>query len=104
MQYTQKAQRLIFNTQVMDRLLDIASVMDATAPTAEVNLHRRTMRPNVIIMSRDTFREILREDCAHSYVGFPYDKTKPETVCGVRVAFDQAMGLGEMAVAEAHFA
>lgn len=54
----------------------------------------------VVIMSRDTHMEVLKQDC-NNYTGaaYPQDKSQPYRIFGIRIAFDDSLPLGEVLVA-----
>lgn len=60
----------------------------------------RVMEPNMIVMSRETAREILREDRNSSF-RMAIVRTEPDRLFMARVVYDETMSLGQMAVAEA---
>lgn len=100
MTFLEKARNLIFNTRVrLDKpRIGLSGPEKLSASTAG-----RIMEVNLIVMSFYTAREIMREQ-GYGCVDFvkSMDKTQPDRLCGVRVAYDDSMGAGEMLVAEAH--
>lgn len=81
-----KAYRLIFN-----------SVILVDEPTPDTK--GRKLDVNLIVMSRDTFRELLRADAMGNLVRFSHVKDQPHRLGPARVAYDDTLGLGEMIVA-----
>lgn len=61
----------------------------------------RRMDVNLIVMSRATAREIMREDRYGDHFRCSMVKTEPDRCGPARVAYDDSMALGEMLVAEA---
>lgn len=61
----------------------------------------RRMAVNLIVFSHHTAREMMREDISGTVFRPAMVKTEPDRIYGVRIAYDDSMGLGEMAVAEA---
>ena len=61
----------------------------------------RRMEPNLLVMSHHTAREMMQEDRGGNIFRHAMVKTEPDRIYGVRVAYDNSMGLGEMLVAEA---
>lgn len=62
----------------------------------------RRMDVNLIVMSHETFRELVREDVGGHFVRMAVVKTQPDRCGPARVAYDHSMQLGQMIVAEAH--
>lgn len=60
----------------------------------------RDVAVGVFVMSHDSYREVLRYDVGGFYSSYSYDRTKPCTLMGVRVAYDDSMPLGEVQGAE----
>lgn len=62
----------------------------------------RAMDVNLIVMSRETFRELLREDFNGYFARMAMAKDQPDRCGPARVAYDDSMQLGQMIVAEGH--
>jgi hypothetical protein len=50
--------------------------------------------PNLIIMSRDSAREIMRSQ-GHADIHYARDQHEPDRIYGVRIAYDDSLQLGE---------
>lgn len=61
----------------------------------------RRMEPNLIVMSHHTAREMMQEDRGGNIFRRAMTKVEPDRIYGVRIAYDDSMGHGEMMVAEA---
>lgn len=92
-----KAGDLIFNTKTLTSKIDYDNAM--AEPKVEVGY----LKPNVIIMSRETFHLILREAEHYYALEFSPIKTRADTLYGVRIVYDDTMPLEQMAVAEAFY-
>lgn len=87
MSYIQKAGNLIFNSMVSEG-------------TGFHDSRARLMTVGLIVMSRDTAREIMREDISGTVFQYALVKAEPDRCYGVRVAYDESMARGDMLVAE----
>ena len=56
------------------------------------------VEPSIIIMSRETEYEIMRDDYRNDCGAL--NNTQPRTFCGVRVAYDDSLPLGDVIVGE----
>ena len=83
MSYLKKAADMLFETKVKTGITTF-----------------RVMEPNLIVMSRETASQILREDRNRSF-DRAIVRTEPDRLFMARVVYDETMGLGQMAVAEA---
>ena len=76
------------------------AIFEGTVATVPVtpNVWRRDLPVNLIVMSRDSAREIRR---AQGYITIKQgaDKTQPDRLYGVRIAYDDSLGLGEFIAA-----
>ena len=89
--------RKVFQTRIL-RKTHLAYVAD---PNLEpVNIPIEYLHVGVIIMSRDTHMEVLKQDYTN-YTGcaYPQDKSQPYRMFGIRIAFDDSLPLGEVLVA-----
>jgi hypothetical protein len=85
MSFTEKVYRAVFETVVM------------TVPvTTDRSLHYQ--RVNLIVMSRDSAREIMRSQGAADIVRGA-NKAEPDRIYGVRIAYDDSLGLGQFLAA-----
>jgi hypothetical protein len=85
MSITEKVYRAVFRTIVM------------TVPvTPDSSLQYQ--RVNLIVMSRDSAREIMRSQGA-AYIVPGADKAEPDRIYGVRIAYDDSLGLGQFLAA-----
>lgn len=60
----------------------------------------RAMRPTLVVLSHDTVMQVRREhayNCPFQHGG---DKTQPDRLFGIRVAYDDSLRLGEVILAE----
>ena len=89
MSFKEKAGNLIFNSHVEEG-------------TGFRDRRIRPLNPGVIVVSRSTAREIVREDYARTVWHMAMVKTEPDRCYGIRVAYDESMALGEMLVGETH--
>lgn len=94
-----KAYSLIHDTRICDGW---ATTVLPDNNHAHKDISARQARINVIIMSRFTAREIMMADRGR-YVVLGADKTQCDMIFDIRIAYDDSMRLGEMAVAEAIF-
>lgn len=81
----ERAHQLIFGSYVRD----------------ESGGRTRRMGVDLIVMSHETFRELLREDFSGSFVQHDIVKGITDRCGPARVAYDDSMSLGQMIVAEA---
>ncbi len=86
--FSDKAGNLIFNSFVLE---DIGGG----------KIRQRDLKVNLIVMSHETAREIMRYDFDRTIFKHAMVKTEPDTCYGARVAYDDSLRLGEMLVAEA---
>jgi hypothetical protein len=85
MSFIEKVYRAVFETVVM------------TVPvTPDRSLHYQ--RVNLIVMSRDSAREIMRSQGAADIVRGA-NKAEPDRIYGVRIAYDDSLGLGQFLAA-----
>lgn len=89
MSYREHAGNLIFNTVVHEG-------------TVFKDARTRPMKVDIIVMSEETAREIMREDYSQTVFRRAMVKTEPDRCYGIRVAYDRSMALGEMMVGEFH--
>ncbi len=95
-----KAMNLIHNTHVAPRLP--FSPEKAPEPITE-NVFYHRMKPNVLLMSRETWRELERQ-AWRDWGCFDAMRPGAATFNGVPLAFSDHLPFGQMGVAEAHFA
>jgi hypothetical protein len=85
MSITEKVCRAVFKTIVM------------TVPvTSDRSLQYQ--RVNLIVMSRDSAREIMRSQGA-AYIVRGANKAEPDRIYGARIAYDDSLGLGQFLAA-----
>jgi hypothetical protein len=89
--------RKVFNTRIL-RKTQLAITVDSDAASRDI--HIEYLDVGVIIMSRDTHREVLRLDYnGITGASFQYDKSQPYRMFGIRIAFDDSLPFGEVLVA-----
>jgi hypothetical protein len=88
--------RKVFRTRIL-RKTQLAIAADPNPP---VDIPIEYLDVGVIIMSRDTHREVMRLDYSgFTGASFQYDRTQPYRMFGIRIAFDDSLPLGEVLVA-----
>lgn len=89
----------VFNTVIIRGLQP--SFLDTEGVPREEGFRRERIRPSLVLMSRESEREIMREDYGNmTGILTPVGLTEPRRVYGVRVAFDDSLAVGEFLVAE----
>jgi hypothetical protein len=87
----------VFNTRILRK--------PKPAITADPNIEDIKNIPieyldvKLIVMSRETHMEVMRLDYSGSYISYPYDKTQPYRMFGIRIAFDDSLPFEEVLVA-----
>ena len=88
--------RKVFQTRIL-RKTRLAITADPNLP---VNIPIEYLDVGVIIMSRDTHMEVLKQDYTNfTGAAYPQDKSQPYRMFGIRIAFDDSLPLGEVLVA-----
>jgi hypothetical protein len=89
--------RKVFQTRILRK----TSLAITTDPNLEpVNIPIEYLHVGVIIMSRDTHMEVLKQDYTNfTGAAYPQDKSQPYRMFGIRIAFDDSLPLGEVLVA-----
>jgi hypothetical protein len=87
MSITEKVYRAVFETVVMT--VPVPVTPDRSLPYQRVNL---------IVMSRDSAREIMRSQGAADIMRGA-NKAEPDRIYGVRIAYDDSLGLGQFLAA-----
>jgi hypothetical protein len=87
----------VFNTRIL-RKPKPAITADPNIEDIE-NVPIEYLDVKLIVMSRETHMEVMRQDYSGTYVSYPYDKTGPYRMFGIRVAFDDSLPFGEVLVA-----
>lgn len=93
----QRIQRKVYNTKVFDKQLQLCS--PEPPENTKIEDHVRYMDVRLIVMSYETLREIMRLDYSGSYLNYPYDKTMPYRLFGIRVVLDDSLKFEEVLVA-----
>ena len=77
------------------------AIFEGTVATVPVtpDVWRRDLPVNLIVMSRDSAKEIMRAQGYVVTINQGADKTKPDQIYGVRIAYDDSLGLGEFIAA-----
>jgi hypothetical protein len=87
----------VFNTRILRK--------PKPAITADPNIEDIKNVPieyldvKLIVMSRETHMEVMKQDYSGSYISYSYDKTQPYRMFGIRIAFDDSLPFGEVLVA-----
>jgi hypothetical protein len=70
-------------------------------PPMSPKTYRERLKPSLVVMSRESAREIMRADYSNM-VGIltPKPIGEPDRVFGIRVAYDESLQVGEFLVAE----
>lgn len=89
--YLNRAMDLILGSVVHEKLS--GDGLDATGMV-------RAMNVNLIVMSRETAREIMRHDYGRQFRKSMI-RTEPDRLGPARVAYDDSLGPGEFLIAEA---
>ncbi len=86
----------VFQTRIL-RKTHLAITADPNLP---VDIPIEYLKVSVIIMSRDTHMEVMKQDY-NNYTGaaYPQDKSQPYRMFGIRIAFDDSIPFGEVLVA-----
>jgi hypothetical protein len=88
--------RKVFQTRII-RKTHLAITADPNLP---VDIPIEYLDVGVIIMSRDTHMEVLKQDYTNSTgVAYFQDGSQPYRMFGIRVAFDDSLPFGEVLVA-----
>jgi hypothetical protein len=89
--------RKVFQTRIL-RKLPRATTVDHNQEPVDIPIEYLDV--GVIIMSRDTHMEVMKQDYIN-YTGgaYPQDKSQPYRMFGIRIAFDDSLPLGEVLVA-----
>jgi hypothetical protein len=88
----------LFNTEVLEEIPS-ASRRDNGAPK-DAKVKRRPIEPVLVVMSRETERELYREDVHGAIYRHSRWKGEPNRVHGIRIANDDSLSLGEFQIAE----
>jgi hypothetical protein len=88
--------RKVFNTRIL-RKPRLAYVADPNLEPVDIPIEYLDV--GVIIMSRETHKEVMRQDYFGSYISYSFDKTEPYRIFGIRIAFDDSIPFGEVLVA-----
>ena len=88
--------RKVFGTRIL-RKTKYAYIADPNQP---VDIPIEYLDVGVVVMSRDTHMEVLRQDYTNSTgAAYPQDKSQPYRIFGIRIAFDDSLPLEEVLVA-----
>jgi hypothetical protein len=89
--------RKVFQTRIL-RKTHLAITADPNQEPADIPIEYLDV--GVIIMSRDTHMEVMKQDYTN-YTGgaYPQDKSQPHRMFGIRIAFDDSIPFGEVLVA-----
>ena len=100
MDILEKLRRAIFGIVVVRRM-PVAPLSFNDAPDRAEPIARERIEADLVVMSMETEREIMRADYRNETgvisIG---DKSTPRRVFGVRIAYDNTLGLGEFLVSE----
>jgi hypothetical protein len=89
--------RKVFQTRII-RKTHLGYVADPNLEPVDIPIEY--LRVGVIIMSRDTHMEVLKQDYTNSTgVAYFQDRSQPYRMFGIRVAFDDSLPPGEVLVA-----
>jgi len=89
--------RKVFQTRIL-RKTHLAITADPDLEPVDIPIEYLDV--GVIIMSRDTHMEVMKQDYIN-YTGgaHPQDKSQPYRMFGIRVAFDDSLPFGDVLVA-----
>jgi len=88
--------RKVFNTRIL-RKTKVAITADPNLEPVDIPIEYLDVK--LIVMSRETHMEVMRLDYSGSYISYPYDKTQPYRMFGIRIAFDDSLPFEEVLVA-----
>jgi hypothetical protein len=94
MNVTNKLYRKAFGTEVMRPPM---LTIHGDQPT---EIERSIMDVKLIVISRETAMEVMRESFYNSPFERGSDKSQPDRLFGRRVAYDDSLALGECLIAE----
>jgi hypothetical protein len=86
----------VFNTRILRKTRHAITADPNLEP---VDIPIEYLDVGIIIMSRETYTEVVKHDYSWSYVNYPKDKTEPYRMFGIRIAFDDSLPFGEVLVA-----
>jgi hypothetical protein len=88
--------RKVFNTRIL-RKPKSSYFVDPDVKDEAISVEYLDIK--LIVMSRETHSEVMKQDYSGSYISYPYDKTQPYRMFGIRIAFDDSLPFGEVLVA-----
>jgi hypothetical protein len=88
--------RKVFNTRIL-RKTKLAITADPNLEPVDIPIEYLDV--GLIVMSRQIHMEVMRHDYSGSYISYPYDKTQPYRMFGIRIAFDDSLPFEEVLVA-----
>lgn len=98
--YADEAHRLLFRTRFAYLQPPMPVQREAQPDAASLDTIKLGLaEPDLIIMSRSTAHYIMWSEAGGNVVRRGADKSKPDTIFGVRIAYDDSLSEGEMRVA-----
>jgi hypothetical protein len=87
----------VFNTRIMRKSFSDLYVGNSSYPK-DMPMPIDYLTVRLIVMSHDTYYEVMRLDYSGTVVDRAKDKTEPDRVLGARVAYDDSLRFGEVLV------